>query len=89
MKTKTKQRTKRKAHVEPLRVRAGVAATMIGCGQTHLWKLSKQGIFTVVTSPQGRGRGKPVFYLVDELKLYAETNDPERVRAFRRECGRK
>jgi hypothetical protein len=89
MKTKAKKRTKRTPVIEPLRVRGGEAATMIGCGLTQLWKLSKQGIFTVVASPQGRGRGKPVFYLVDELKLYAETNDPERVRAFRREHGRK
>jgi hypothetical protein len=52
------------------------------------WRLTKENIFTQITDPRGRGLGRTIFYMVDEIELYAVTNDPEKVRAFRREKGR-
>ena len=86
-KTKPKK-SQAKPEVKPIRMSGKDAYTFLGIGSVTFWKLSKENVFTVIASPKGRGLGRSTFYHTDELELYAVTNDPEKVRAFRREKGR-
>jgi len=85
--TKTKK-TKKKPETKPLRVNGAKAAALLSVGRDRFNDISHEGILTVIGDPRGRGRGRRTYYMVDEIELYAVTNDPEKVRAFRREKGR-
>lgn len=85
---KPRAKPKPKAPVKPIRLRGTQAAQFIGVGLTKFWELSHEDVFTLITGPEGRKKGHAIFYLVDELELYALSNDPEKVRVFRREQGR-
>jgi hypothetical protein len=81
-------KTKKKPVVSPLRVCRAHAARMLGMGNTKFGYLNNENVFTVITDKLGRSKGRRTYFMVDEIELYAVTNDPEKVRAFRREKGR-
>ncbi|WP_020473349.1 hypothetical protein [Zavarzinella formosa] len=45
------------------------------------------GVFTEIR-PYGFGRGKPVFYLLDEINLFKSTGDRDAVREHRKKLKR-
>lgn len=78
------QRRSTKPPVEPIRIRAREACIMLSVGLTKFGELLNSRIFTLQADPRGRGRGKPLYVFADEIKLFAETNDPDKVREYRR-----
>jgi hypothetical protein len=67
---------------KPVSVKGFTAARMLDIHYDTLAKLIDEGVFTVI-SPDGRGRGKRLFLLVDEIEVYGRTRSAEAVREFR------
>ncbi len=85
--TATKKR-KAKTKPEPVRVSGADAAQLLGISRSWLHKLMGQGVFTVVAHKDGRGRGRRVFLMKDELDIYAVSSDADKVREYRFDTGR-
>lgn len=60
----------RKRMVRPLRIPLGEAAARLCSGLDHVRDLIHSGVLTVI-APNGRGRGKRLYVLPDEVEAYA------------------
>ena len=72
--------------IKSIRIKPKEACALLDCSYKHISQ-DLAGLFTV-QYPSGRGRGKPVYYLRDEIELYATTGDKAKVEAFRRKMKR-
>jgi len=80
---------KYKARFKQIRCTAKDARTMLGCSASHLLDISCRDVFTqIYTDEEGRGRGKRVYYIVDEIEMYALTGSEWAVKAYRKKRGR-
>ncbi|WP_020469123.1 hypothetical protein [Zavarzinella formosa] len=73
---------------KPVTLNGSDAAAMLSIGLSKFNALSHENVFTLIADPRGRKSGRRIFYHTDELEIYGETRNPERVREFRREIGR-
>lgn len=80
------KRTERR--VERISVTISTAAAMLDLHYQTIRKLMREGVFTTIATPKGRGRGKRVYVFVDEIKCYGETRDPAAVLELRARKGR-
>lgn len=55
---------------KPLRYPAGEAARLLGIDIRTLWMYGVAGKLTPI-HPSGKGRGKPTFYMREEIELFA------------------
>lgn len=86
--TKTKLKLKRsKTELKPVSIRLPSALKFLDMARTPFGLLVQEEVFTVI-SPKGRGRGRPLYFFVDELEVFASTRNPDRVREFRAKNGR-
>ncbi len=73
--------------VERIRVTPATAARMLDVHYETVRDLITRGVFTVL-APNGRGCGKRMFLLADEVEKYAVTGDELAVLALREAKGR-
>ena len=74
------------AGIKPLRIKPSEAATMLRIHYETLRDLIGRDLFTVI-APKGRGIGKPIFLIPDEVEVYA-TQGEDALREHRVRKGR-
>lgn len=70
------------------RIRAQEACFLLECAPSTLWKMKKEEVFTIDYPNGGAGRGKRCWYYRDEIILFKESRDKDKVRSFRRRMKR-
>src|SRR5690348_4385373 len=73
--------------VKPIRVPPRVAAKMLSVHYDTLHDLITKGLFTVI-APHGRGMGKRIYLMTDEVEKFAVTGSELAVRELRLQKGR-
>lgn len=71
---------------KPVRIRYADALGVLQVSRPTLDRLVRRDLFTVI-APGGRGRGKRIYLLPDELEVYG-TRGEDALRAYRAEMGR-
>lgn len=68
--------------IEPVSVTQQTAANALDMHYETFRDLVTRGVFTAIR-PDGKGRGKRVFVMWDEVKVYGETRSEDDVRDLR------
>lgn len=76
-----------KAPIKKAWLRKKEAAQRLSVSESWIYRMGVEGVLTA-HRPHGRGCGKPVFYMADEIELFAETGDMEAVKNFRKKKKR-
>jgi len=83
---KTKPLQRRKASIDPLRVKPQTAADRCDVAYEEITRVVAEDVFTVI-APHGRGPGKPYWLFLDEVDAWA-VGGKEGVRELRYKKGR-
>lgn len=75
------------SQIQPLRVKGSEAMAMLNVSRATLGRLLSRGLFTVFYPNGARGRGKRIYLLTEEVRIYAEQGEDALVRHREKQKG--